>query len=242
MRSFFSFIGILLVSTAILKLWAVFTDSFADVHIGLPRIVIYLLIFFELVIGIWNLAFTHSKVLALINTITFSTFTIAALAKFVMGVESCGCAGMLELPTWVFLLIDLSIMLGLLWNFKETQQGLVQVRSEFGKISSSARGQIIGFLIALSIFILSQFEFSKRLDELIVGKPQISTAVTFKEKPIAGQILFANVTIANNSPWPARFIGSQKSCNCVSTLQSIKMIEPNDKIEFEVRVSQGRRI
>jgi hypothetical protein len=86
------------------------TDSFADIRVRLPKEILWLSVGFELWLAFENFRIRDRRVLAFINTVVFGFFAIFASGRWLLGYTSCGCSGKLELPAWVFIIIDVGIV------------------------------------------------------------------------------------------------------------------------------------
>ena len=106
----FFLIASLLSATAIAKAWMLLTDPFADLRVGISREILWISVAFELWLAFENWRIRDPRVLTLLDSITFTAFAIFAGTRWAFGYTSCGCSGNVELPPWVFLMLDCGIV------------------------------------------------------------------------------------------------------------------------------------
>ncbi len=95
-RTVFYLIAILLLSTALAKVWMLLTDSFAEVRVSISKEVLWLSVAIELWLAFENVRVRNPQVLAFINTVVFAVFGIFATIRWGLGYGSCGCSGQLD--------------------------------------------------------------------------------------------------------------------------------------------------
>jgi hypothetical protein len=213
----FYLIGLLLTATAIAKLWMLLTDSFADVRVGIPKEILWLSVAFEFWLAFENFRLRDHRVMAFVNTIVFASFAIFASIRFALGHSSCGCSGSLELPSWIFILID--VVIAGWFTLSDSQRsrvgvGFSQIQENWSAWSPEKRGRLVGLgLPAIFIFGL-QLPIAAPLRAMVLGEPFLVATVKIDGDLILNQQTTGIVEILNRSSQPAKIIGISRSCRC----------------------------
>jgi hypothetical protein len=109
-RIVFFLIGGLLIAAATSKAAYLLTNPFADIHLGLPTEVIWLSVVIDFAVGATNLASCRTRLLSFVNLVVFTGFFLFNLVRFAGGETTCACSGFFEIPIWITLLLDLSVV------------------------------------------------------------------------------------------------------------------------------------
>lgn len=241
----FYLIGTLLLVTAIAKLWLLLTDPFAEVRIGLSKEILWLAVCFELFLVYVNFGWRDRQVAAFINTIVFAGFAVFAATRLLLGYQSCGCSGGLEIPGWVFLLIDCAIV-G--W-FLRSQRSRDSVKTsgfdlakQWKEMRSDRKGQLAGVGLLVAALIALQLPISARLRAVVVGEPPLVSTVKVESELKKGQSQLGTVELVNHSTQPARIIGFSKSCSCFRPSEDPVglVVAANDAVSFPFLVHPQR--
>jgi hypothetical protein len=233
-RLVFYAIGVLLTFTALAKLWMICTDPFADIRVGLNSEIIWLSIVFELWLAYMNFRIHNVSILALINVVVFAGFAIFGAIRMALGYSSCGCSGSIEIPGWVFILVDLAIVatlvclsargLGGNQTTRDTtvavgwiRQGIWELRSWWQNCSSATKGRCAGVgLFGVGVVAL-QFQLFAPLRAVVLGQPLIQAEVSMPERDSlrVGVESTGEVTLRNLTDTPVKIVGFERSCRCV---------------------------
>jgi hypothetical protein len=218
----FYLIGLLLAATAIAKLWMLLTDSFADIRGGLPKEILWLSVAFEFWLAFENLRIRDQRVMAVINTVVFGIFAIFASARWLLGYTSCGCSGKLELPVWLFILIDVSL---LAW-FASTSDRRIRLKKGgrelvtwWRYLSREAQGRLFGLVIFCGLVLALQMPIAAPLRTTILGEPAILATVDIRETLTLDQQSGGTVELRNRSATPATIVGVSRSCRCFDLVE-----------------------
>ena len=109
-RIVFFLIGGLLIAAATSKAAYLLTNPVADIHLGLPTEVIWLSVVIDFAVGATNLASCRTRLLSFVNLVVFTGFFLFNLVRFAGGETTCACSGFFEIPIWITLLLDLSVV------------------------------------------------------------------------------------------------------------------------------------
>lgn len=231
-RILFSLIGILLSATAIAKLWMLLTDSFADIRVGLPKEILWLSVAFEFWLAYENFRLRDDRVMAFVNTLVFASFAIFASVRLAMGYASCGCSGSLEIPAWVFVLIDVWVVAwfsGSIARRNLIAKGLRHLLQGWSSWSPEQRGRLAGLGIVASLIIGIQLPFASPLRTMILGELPIQAVVRIDSELGLNQETSGEVKIHNRSGQPAKIIGISRSCRCFDLVEDpISKVIPAD--------------
>ena len=234
-------IAILLTVTAVAKLWMLLTDPFADVRVGLPKEILWLSVAFELWLAYENIRIRDYRVLSFINTIVFASFGIVAAIRWSLGYTSCGCSGSLELPPWVFLLIDVGIVSWFAGNYAQRCRliaGWNFLRRIWLGWSFEARGRVAGLTVSSAILIGLQLPFASTLRAMILGEPPIIPVVWTDSQLRISEVSTGHVEILNRSSQSTKIIGVSRSCQCVDLSEDpiSKIIRAYEKVSIPLIV------
>lgn len=140
-------IGAILLFAAINKFYALaVSDTLPDALFRLPSWALYASVVVEGVLGIWLLIGGFAYAAWGCSVICFSVFLCIALNAALSGAEACACFGFLSTSPWLTVLMDASILGGLL-VFKPTSQVAIQSRSALHAAS------------LLSVFVIASIYF-----------------------------------------------------------------------------------
>jgi hypothetical protein len=241
----FYLIGLLLSATAIAKLWMLLTDSFADIRIGLPKEILWLSVGFELWLAFENFRLRDYRVLSLVNTVVFEFFVLFASVRWLMGYTSCGCSGNLELPAWMFILIDFGIV-G--WFSTTSNQrnnlaaGCRMLWSSWQNWPPEKRGRWAGLIIFGGLVIGMQLPFAAPLRAMIVGESTIIAVTHLDGELFLNRGAKGTVVIHNRSSQPAKIIGISRSCRCFDLTEYpiSKTIPANGRLVLPLVIKPNR--
>ncbi len=234
-------IGMLLLFTAIAKLWMLLTDSFADVRVSLPKEILWVSVVAELVLAWVNFRFRDPQFLSVVNTTVFASFAIFAIVRLAMGYASCGCSGKLELPAWLFITLDIGIVSWFLlprYNRKETIEGAGRLVNWWRELTVSARGRFAGLGFFVVVIGFLQFPFAGPLRAKIFGEQPIQASVYLDENLILGEQKKGRVVIWNQTNHAAKIIGVARSCRCFDLVENPvgESILPHDRVPFAITI------
>ncbi len=213
----FLLIGLLLATTAIAKLWMLLTDSFADIRVGIPGEILWLSVAFEIWLAYENFRIRERCVLALINTVVSTSFAIFASVRWLLGYGSCGCAGKLELPAWIFIVVDLAIVAwftGSVARLTQLRGGVRELVRWWGGCSPEVRGRWVGVALFGGAILAIQLPLAAPLRAALLGVPPIQATVRMDRDLIIAQESSGQAELGNRSSQPARIVGMNRSCRC----------------------------
>jgi hypothetical protein len=231
-RVFFWLIALLLLFTAGAKVWMLLTDPFTEVRLAISREILWLGIAIEFSVAVVNLMSNRLVSISCVNFLLFLGLGVFAFARWLLGYQNCGCAGTLELPTWIFIVIDFGIVSVILFINQNTHflsRGIDSFRKVWRGFTPTIRGQFAGISF-FSIFLIAlQLPFATPVRTAIFGKPLVVSTVRIPDDMMVGIETLGEVEIRNHSSFPARIIGVRRSCACFdfSTTPMGEIIPPN---------------
>ncbi len=93
-RVLFNAIAALLIFTALAKLWLLLTDPFADIKVGMPVSLLWATVVLEISVATLTFSPGVSQRLKWFSLFGIHVlFLIVSVSRFLLGFESCGCAG-----------------------------------------------------------------------------------------------------------------------------------------------------
>jgi hypothetical protein len=149
-------LGILLLTTAVLKGWQLLTEPMANKDIWTNRAFLMFTVEFELALSFWLLSGLFKKLAWLATLTCFSMFSIVTLYKGISGAESCGCFGSVHVNPWITLFaIDIPSILALA-IFR--QKHISEIQAELNSVPCHCKNhacqeckcQNIGYLASLA--------------------------------------------------------------------------------------------
>lgn len=233
-------VGILLISTAILKLWSLLTDPFFDLNAGLTKEVIFAAIVLELTVGYLNLRPINEHRVALLNVIVFCFLGTFSIVKWYLGSSYCACAGVIRLPIWIFITIDfafalLFFLLFRLDQVRRTEFGLYEVWRTIARYASP------GTMVAVALFALFlgwlQFRGSASFRATLFSEQLIKVRVNLPARLQVSEKSTGEVEIHNQSAMDAKIIGMGLSCRCFELDEPIGLVLAANsirKIDFRI--------
>jgi hypothetical protein len=90
---------------------------------------------FEIIMGLWLLSGLRRRLSCLVAAVAFGVFSVITLYKGISGELSCGCFGRVEISPWYTLILDISLLVGLM-AFRP-RSGVAIQRAGFRKIRFS---------------------------------------------------------------------------------------------------------
>jgi hypothetical protein len=230
---------------AIAKLWMLLTDSFADIRVGLPKEILWLSVAFELWLASENFRLSDHRVMAFINTIAFAFFASFAAMRLLLGYQSCGCSGNLEIPAWVFLLIDVGVVAWFASSTSRRNQiasGLWKLVHGWSCWSPEKRGQLAGLGLFASLMFVSQLHVAAPFRAMFFGESPLIATVKMDGELVLEQESRGTVEIWNRSSQPAKIIGLSRSCSCLDFFESpiSRRILGNERVIWSVKIKPNK--
>jgi len=239
-RVVFFLIGLLLSVTAILKLWMLITDPFADLHAGFPISVLWLGVLIE---GILIFVILRDNSFSLKWIATFQFFVamfFLSTTRLLMGYSSCGCTGAIVVPSWISIMGNLGVLVALVYIARKQGRGVFNILStganELRAIPSGARGAMTGVLVVGLIFSISQEPILAHMADNYASTKIAIDSVDFGEIT-AGETANSAVHIRNLSNDNFQVIGGARSCQCVALQTKNLRIPPGENVKVAVNVT-----
>lgn len=244
-RVFYVVVGVLLTCTAAAKLWMLLTDSFADVRVSLPLEILWISVVFEFCLAFVNFRVRRLRMLAAADLFVFGAFAVFGFIRWWLGYSTCGCSGNIEIPLWVFLLIDVGIIGTLIATRTRRAQisaGVRELIAWWNELSSANRGRLVGLGLFLAILLGLQLPAAASLRGSLLGVPSVTASVSFDEELVFGEKTTGVVEIWNRSKRPVKIVGSTLSCKCLELVptSSSNVVEVDGSILLPFRISPTR--
>jgi len=109
-RVVFFLIGCLLAVTAILKLWMLLTDPFADITAQTPRLLLWIAFYVEVALVAALLSRLDNATKWIMASLVFCAFGCFSLTRLLLGYASCGCTGAISVPPWASLVLNIAVI------------------------------------------------------------------------------------------------------------------------------------
>lgn len=230
----------MLVWTAVLKLWLLLTDPFADLNVGLSKEIIFAAIVLELIVGYFNFRHINQRRIALLNVIVFSFFGFFSLAKWYLGSGYCACAGVIRLPIWIFITIDFVLasiffLLFRLNQLRRAELGFYEMRRALARCASP------GTTVAVVFFVLflgwQHFLGLAWFRSTRFGEQPIKVRLKMPERLRVSQESTGEVEFHNQSTTDAKIVGLDVSCRCFELDEPIGLVIAANsirKIDFRI--------
>ncbi len=108
-------VGLILIIASILKVHQLLTEPIISRGLWESWEFFLIQIPLELGLGIWLLSGLFRKAVWLVAVISFGLFSLVTLQKIIIGAESCGCFGRVQVDPWItFFAIDILFLFALL--------------------------------------------------------------------------------------------------------------------------------
>ena len=155
--------GLLLVVAASAKLYLLMTDPFLDLHLNFPMWIIWVGVAVEYFVAFFALRYSGHPANLLPLFLLFSVFLVVSGARFLFGIEGCGCFEKLDIPHAALLVNDIVVLAVLLID------GVFTQRYSFGRCYGSTlsawkacvnNGQqsakVLGAVLVFFVFVVLQ--------------------------------------------------------------------------------------
>ena len=239
-RFFFFLIGMLFFVTASLKCWLLLTDPFADIKGGFPTAILWLMVVCEFALAFWNFVPRPQDVLKFVDVTTFLILAIIASSRWILGYTSCGCAGSVEVAPWLFVVIDIGVLICFL-GFQRSRAGTIsgfrKLLIAFTALNQARQGQIVGIIGLLFFLIVCQLGTFATMRVQLFGELELEADAILESQLIAGNLVDRSVTISNRSNHAATIVGVDRSCNCVSFAANGVVLPPNSSSLLAISIS-----
>lgn len=209
----YAIVGLLLLCTGLAKLWVLLFYPFPDVVLGFAVELACILIAYELFLGFWNFCSKDKDIVSLFNALTFGLFGFYAFTRWMQGFSNCGCAGIVQIPTFVFIILDFSIFAFFSLSIRKTFRPIM--RRWWSELSNASRGRLAAILVFFTAVVILQFPFAASLRNRVFFQSPLRAEVVFVGQLELGQQSTCKVAIENVSQHTASVVGVQKSCVCV---------------------------
>ncbi len=237
----FYLIASLLSATAMAKVWMLLTDPFADIRVGIPHEVLWITVVLELCLAFENWRIRDIRAMAFLNSIVFGLFASFGGIRWTMGYSSCGCSGNLELPGWMFIIIDVVIVCWFMRSpgqYLQTVSGLGLLRSYWSRKTSGVKGRLAGLVLFCLSVVSMQLPAAAPLRSILLGEPPIGATVTFDGPLTTERELRGTIKITNRSDTSAGIIGVNRSCSCFDFVENpvMKNLAGGESVILPVRI------
>ena len=149
-------LGVLLLTTAMLKGWQLLVEPSISSSIWSYRPFQILAVELELAIGIWLLSGFFKKAAWLITLLCFSFFSLVTTYKAITGAESCGCFGFVSVNPWVTLFaIDLPALAALV-IFKPKGEKFLAPLPSFFRFAGIASFGVLILVTTLAVLAFNE--------------------------------------------------------------------------------------
>jgi len=229
-------LGVLLLTTAGLKLF----DPSPDVFRGLEpfsspqgRMAV---IEVEAILGLWLLAGAQLRLLW-VSALLF--FVILASASLYMGIEgqsSCGCFGAkLSVSPWYAFGLDLAAVASLLcWRPRQEYRSDAAMMRRTVAVAAGA-----GVILAAVMGVLT-WVYGSPYEALLYAKGEsltVEPSVSHVGDGVAGERRTFTIQLTNHRDNPIKVIGGTTNCSCIATSDLPIVVPPKESRSITVRIN-----
>ncbi|MDV6032658.1 MAG: DUF1573 domain-containing protein [Phycisphaera sp. RhM] len=234
-------IGFLLVSLGLLlsaglKVYALTSDDFADLHFQLPISLLWISVVFEIAFAtfLYSSASTAAKHLSC--TVLFSIVAVISFIRWSQGHVNCGCFGMVTIHPAIAGVICVAIAVIALVRLSLCD-GTTQALSELSEIWSLHQAPIwFTVCLACVTWLVTEKRIEVWGDRLLNGpKPILAHVEAIDEIPVDTEV-FVDFQLHNRSANDVEVVGVTSSCSCMGTRRFAGFIRPNESRKFEARL------
>ena len=199
------------------KLWVLFTDVFVDLTMGTPAWLVWLSVIFEA--GLLWLLINERQVASkwIVAVAGFAVFSLFSLGWVLIGKQSCGCLGVIEVSPFLMLCFDATVLLSLLW-FRPNWASVSESGRKFSQLTLKPEsiGQLAAITCCTGMFVAFQAGLlSKIAPSLLPSKVVSIDNVDIGE--VEAGVFTCQILLKNRSQSDIKIIGDQKSCTCIIT-------------------------
>ncbi len=219
-----------------LKVYALTSDDFADLHFQLPISLLWVSVVFEVAYA----TFLHSRVSAAVKhlscTVIFLLFAAISFIRWSQGYENCGCFGMVSIHpviAGVICATIATIALARLSLHEESTEAISEL-SDIWSLNQTSFWFVV--CLACVTWLVTEKRIEVWGDRLLNGpKPILVHVEQIGEIPINTEV-FINFQLHNRSDSDVEVVGVTTSCSCMGTRRFAGFIRPNESREFEARL------
>jgi hypothetical protein len=208
-------LGALLLTAAALKIWGFGVDPVARSGIFSSPGFQFLVIGFELSLGVWLLSGKQPAGAWVIVLATFIAFSGVTFYQGMIGQASCGCAGrIVTINPWVAFTVDLAAVAALLLARPDLKP-LWEQRGAIARYGSCALGGYLLLAGSLAAFAHLQYgSIDAALAKLRNERLSVSPSLVDVGEGYPGETREAVLELTNRTNEPIRVIGGTADCSC----------------------------
>jgi hypothetical protein len=230
-------LGLLLLVTAGLKLYELlFPTSLPQSFLDSPALRLGS-IEIEALVGLWLLSGWAQQAAWVAVLVLFGALAGASAYIGLLGHESCGCFGHLEISPWLVCAVDVALFVGL-WFIRPStapaaSPGILRVAGLFGLCGAGAIALLVTPALLAGNHPLALFA-SLRSEELLI-EPNV---VDVGDGAVGDQRMWS-VRVTNRSALPRRVVGMQVKCGCVTNDELPVSLDPGESRALQFRTTFG---
>lgn len=204
-------LAMILAAAAALKLHLLLTEQFADVQTGSSFPFLWSSLFLEVGV-VWLLFSKQSDGLKWLGVFgLFCVLTSVSLFNVLAGKASCGCAGVLEIPTSLFLVLDLATLSLLLCTRPKSQSAGPLYVNEMTKENA---GIVTGVCCAGLLLLVLQIPSIDSSLRSLISSNDIENIALKMGKLQRGVPIAYDLCLKNNAVDDVMILGVTTSCTC----------------------------
>lgn len=186
----------------------------------------------EAIVGLWLLVGWARRAAWLVAVGLFAVLAVVSLYLGLIGQNSCGCFGRIQVSPWGSLALDGVCLLSLLiWRPSATAASGLLRPAVIGAGVAVTLG-LIGLALLIRTDGIGEAWLSRIRGEWVAVFP---TESDLGEEP-AGKVRTFTVEVVNRSDRDVRLIGGTASCSCVATDELPVTVPANGSIMLDVRI------
>lgn len=212
-------LGVLLLAAAGLKIYGFGPDPVARIGIFSAPSFQFLVIGFEMLLGLWLLSGKQSIAAWVVVLLTFAGFAGVSFYQGWIGQASCGCLGSsVTVSPWYMFAFDLAAVATLSFARPDLKPLLENWREAFGRAALTAAGVFAGYLFLLgSLAGFANYRYGSvdaALASLRNERLSVSPGLLDMGQGMPGETREATLELANRTDQPIRLIGGTADCSC----------------------------
>lgn len=208
-------LGLLLLIAAGLKIYGFGVDPVARSGIFSTPAFQFLVITFELALGVWLVSGRQLLGAWLAVLVTFSAFAAVSFYQGWIGQASCGCLGnKVTVSPWVMFAVDSAAVIALL-TFRPCLTPLWENR---GRVATAAIWVVTGYVLILSLLAgIAYLQFGSvdfALARLRSDRVSVQPSLVNVGEGVPGEIREVRVELTNRTEKSIRILGGTSDCSC----------------------------
>lgn len=229
-------LGMLLLSTAGLKLWGAQVSPFAQYGwLHTPTVQIAVVVW-EVVLGVWLVCGVYQVFAWWASVGTFASFAFVSGYLGWMGQANCGCFGTIQASPWYAFTLDIVALVLLVCIKPRSRATNTTPPHPFANKLVNAALTALVLFCALMAYGSWQYGSPGAALARMQGVAVYAPSYVDFGNGQAGNEIERSVEVSNWTQQPVRLIGGTSDCSCITTANMPLTIEPNQTVTLPIRL------